>query len=79
MSLEALMFRSEDREQIQCRHHYQVEQVDLFFIQVVRSSADGDFSFIITYREFTAEMLQELISHSLYCSQQTKHDCYSTS
>ena len=47
-----------------------------FFIQDVRSSADRDFSFNITYREFTAEMIQELISHSLYCSQKIKYDCY---
>ncbi|KAL0270939.1 UNVERIFIED_CONTAM: hypothetical protein PYX00_008205 [Menopon gallinae] len=42
----------------------------------VRSSAESDFSFSIKYREFTAEMLQELISHSLYCSQHIKYDCY---
>jgi len=42
----------------------------------VRSSTDRDFSFNITYREFTAEMMQELISHSLYCSQKIKYDCY---
>ncbi|XP_063977101.1 axotactin isoform X2 [Diachasmimorpha longicaudata] len=42
----------------------------------VRSSTEKDFSFNITYREFTAEMLQELISHSLYCSQHVKYDCY---
>ncbi|XP_023715268.1 EGF and laminin G domain-containing protein isoform X5 [Cryptotermes secundus] len=42
----------------------------------VRSSTDKDFSFNITYREFTAEMMQELISHSLYCSQKIKYDCY---
>ncbi|XP_014284802.1 axotactin isoform X2 [Halyomorpha halys] len=42
----------------------------------VRSSAETDFSFTITYREFTSEMLQELISHSLYCSQYIKYDCY---
>ncbi|XP_068991293.1 axotactin isoform X2 [Neodiprion pinetum] len=35
-----------------------------------------DFSYSIKYREFTAEMLQELISHSLYCSQYLKYDCY---
>lgn len=42
----------------------------------VRSIAEDDFSFNITYREFTGEMLQELISHSLYCSQYVKYDCY---
>ncbi|XP_069674286.1 axotactin isoform X2 [Periplaneta americana] len=42
----------------------------------VRSSTDKDFSFTIKYREFTAEMLQELISHSLNCSQYIKYDCY---
>ncbi|XP_068984202.1 axotactin isoform X5 [Bombus flavifrons] len=42
----------------------------------VRSTAESDFSFDIKYREFTAEMLQELISHSLYCSQYIKYDCY---
>lgn len=42
----------------------------------VRSIAEDDFSFNITYRQFTAEMLQELISHSLYCSQYVKYDCY---
>ncbi|KAI8426434.1 hypothetical protein MSG28_005270, partial [Choristoneura fumiferana] len=29
----------------------------------------------IKYREFTAEMLQELISHSLFCRQYIKYDC----
>ncbi|XP_076293920.1 axotactin isoform X4 [Lasioglossum baleicum] len=42
----------------------------------VRSIAEDDFSFNIKYREFTGEMLQELISHSLYCSQYVKYDCY---
>ncbi|XP_075225876.1 axotactin isoform X2 [Lycorma delicatula] len=42
----------------------------------VRSAAEKDFSFTITYREFSSEMLQELISHSLYCSQYIKYDCY---
>ncbi|XP_051168302.1 axotactin isoform X3 [Leptopilina boulardi] len=42
----------------------------------VRSIAENDFSFSIKYREFSAEMLQELISHSLYCSQYVKYDCY---
>ncbi|XP_049874531.1 axotactin isoform X2 [Pectinophora gossypiella] len=41
----------------------------------VRSSSGQDFSFRIKYREFTAEMLQELISHSLYCRQYIKYDC----
>ncbi|XP_011062628.1 PREDICTED: uncharacterized protein LOC105150935 isoform X2 [Acromyrmex echinatior] len=42
----------------------------------VRSIIENDFSFNIKYRQFTAEMLQELISHSLYCSQYVKYDCY---
>ncbi|XP_066589237.1 axotactin isoform X2 [Prorops nasuta] len=42
----------------------------------VRSISESDFSFKIKYREFTGEMLQELISHSLYCSQYVKYDCY---
>ncbi|XP_052893311.1 axotactin [Anopheles moucheti] len=41
----------------------------------VRSASDEDFSFNIQYREFSAEMLQELISHSLYCTQYIKYDC----
>ncbi|XP_045517931.1 contactin-associated protein-like 2 isoform X1 [Pieris brassicae] len=41
----------------------------------VRSASGQDFSFIIKYREFTAEMLQELISHSLFCRQYIKYDC----
>ncbi|CAH2242739.1 jg11897 [Pararge aegeria aegeria] len=42
----------------------------------VRSALQGqDFSFKIKYREFTAEMLQELISHSLFCRQYMKYDC----
>ncbi|XP_058168365.1 axotactin [Anopheles ziemanni] len=41
----------------------------------VRSATDEDFSFNIQYREFNAEMLQELISHSLYCTQYIKYDC----
>ncbi|XP_065204178.1 axotactin isoform X2 [Planococcus citri] len=42
----------------------------------VRSSAETDFSFTIKYREFTSEMLRELISHSLNCSQYIKYDCF---
>lgn len=41
----------------------------------VRSATLDDFSFDIIYREFSAEMLQELISHSLYCTQHIKYDC----
>ncbi|XP_038206358.1 contactin-associated protein like 5-1 isoform X1 [Zerene cesonia] len=41
----------------------------------VRSASGQDFSFKIKYREFTAEMLQELISHSLFCRQYIKYDC----
>ncbi|XP_066991342.1 axotactin isoform X2 [Anabrus simplex] len=42
----------------------------------VRGSLQEDFSYSIQYREFTPEMLQELISHSLHCSQFIKYDCY---
>lgn len=42
----------------------------------VRNLNYEDFSFHIKYREFSAEMLQELISHSLYCTQYIKYDCY---
>lgn len=42
----------------------------------VRSPSEKDFSFTIKYREFSAEMLQELVSHSLNCSQFIKYDCY---
>lgn len=42
----------------------------------VRSAKEEDFSFNIKYREFSPEMLQELISHSLYCTQHIKYDCY---
>ncbi|XP_012223178.1 axotactin isoform X2 [Linepithema humile] len=42
----------------------------------VRSIIESDFTFSIKYRQFSAEMLQELISHSLYCSQYVKYDCY---
>ncbi|XP_034483317.1 uncharacterized protein LOC117788614 isoform X2 [Drosophila innubila] len=42
----------------------------------VRSSRESDFSFTIRYREFSPHMLQELISHSLYCTQYIKYDCY---
>lgn len=41
----------------------------------VRSPSEKDFSFSIKYREFSAEMLQELVSHSLNCSQYIKYDC----
>lgn len=41
----------------------------------VRSASGQDFSFKIKYREFSAEMLQELISHSLFCRQYIKYDC----
>lgn len=41
----------------------------------VRSSSLEDFSFDIKYREFSAEMLKELISHSLYCEQHIRYDC----
>ncbi|XP_030746121.1 contactin-associated protein-like 5 isoform X2 [Sitophilus oryzae] len=41
----------------------------------VRSPSEKDFSFNIKYREFNAEMLQELVSHSLNCSQYIKYDC----
>lgn len=41
----------------------------------VRSPSLEDFSFDIKYREFSPEMLQELISHSLYCTQHIRYDC----
>lgn len=42
----------------------------------VRSASENDFSYNIRYREFSPDMLQELISHSLYCTQYIKYDCY---
>lgn len=42
----------------------------------VRSPNFDDFYYDIKYREFSAEMLQELISHSLYCTQHIKYDCF---
>uniref|UniRef100_A0A1B6DJE8 Laminin G domain-containing protein n=1 Tax=Clastoptera arizonana TaxID=38151 RepID=A0A1B6DJE8_9HEMI len=42
----------------------------------VRGPNEDDFSFSISYREFSSEMLTELISHSLYCSQYIKYDCF---
>ena len=42
----------------------------------VRSAKDEDFSFNIKYREFSPSMLQELISHSLNCTQYIKYDCF---
>lgn len=42
----------------------------------VRSPSEKDFSFSVTYREFTADMLQELVSHSLNCSQYIRYDCF---
>lgn len=42
----------------------------------VRSSSEKDFSFSIKYREFSEDMLQELVSHSLNCSQYIKYDCF---
>ncbi|CAG9857429.1 unnamed protein product [Phyllotreta striolata] len=41
----------------------------------VRSGSEEDFAFTIRYREFGAEMLQELVSHSLNCSQYVRYDC----
>nr|CAH7733562.1 unnamed protein product [Callosobruchus chinensis] len=41
----------------------------------VRSPSEKDFSFSIKYREFSADMLQELVSHSLNCSQYIRYDC----
>ncbi|GLG99772.1 Neurexin-4 [Gryllus bimaculatus] len=41
----------------------------------IRQPDYEDFSVKIDYREFTAEMLQELISHSLHCSQFIKYEC----
>uniref|UniRef100_A0A8D8Y5X7 Contactin-associated protein-like 2 n=1 Tax=Cacopsylla melanoneura TaxID=428564 RepID=A0A8D8Y5X7_9HEMI len=42
----------------------------------VRPSEIGDFKISIKYREFSQEMLSELISHSLYCSQRIKYECH---
>lgn len=39
----------------------------------VRSKSEKDFTFTIKYREFDAEMLQELVSHSLNCSQYVRY------
>ena len=36
----------------------------------------GDVVFNLTYREFSAEMLQSLISQSLHCKQNIRYDCY---
>ena len=36
----------------------------------------GDVVFNLTYREFSAEMLQSLISQSLHCRQAIRYDCY---
>ncbi|XP_057659616.1 axotactin isoform X2 [Diorhabda carinulata] len=41
----------------------------------VRSPSEKDFMFTIKYREFDAEMIQELVSHSLNCSQYIRYDC----
>ncbi|XP_071052100.1 axotactin isoform X2 [Onthophagus taurus] len=41
----------------------------------VRSPSEKDFKFTIKYREFNADMLQELVSHSLNCSQYIKYEC----
>lgn len=42
----------------------------------VRKNSFEDFSYEIIYREFTHEMLQELISHSLYCTQSIRYECF---
>lgn len=42
----------------------------------VRKTMFEDFSYNIIYREFSAEMLQELISHSLYCTQSIRYECF---
>lgn len=62
-------FQSQDEGTKTIVEHNLPSQVD------VRSARDDDFSFDIKYREFSPEMLQELISHSLYCSQYIKYDC----
>ncbi|KAF4522761.1 hypothetical protein B566_EDAN012351, partial [Ephemera danica] len=41
----------------------------------VRGVQYEDFRFEIEYREFSGEMLQELIAHSLFCRQYIKYDC----
>lgn len=63
-------FQSEEDSTKTIVEHNLPSQVD------VRSAADKDFSFSIKYREFSAEMLQELVSHSLNCSQYIKYDCF---
>lgn len=63
-------FQSEEDATKTIVEHNLPSQVD------VRGVAESDFSFTINYREFNKEMLQELISHSLYCSQYIKYDCY---
>jgi len=42
----------------------------------IRSRNMDDVMFNLTYREFSAEMLQSLISQSLRCSQAIRYDCY---
>lgn len=42
----------------------------------VRSHLEKDFKFTLKYREFTPNMLQELVSHSLNCSQYIRYDCF---
>lgn len=63
-------FQSEEDSTKTIVEHNLPSQVD------VRSATDKDFSFSIKYREFSAEMLQELVSHSLNCSQYIKYDCF---
>lgn len=63
-------FQSEEDSTKTIVEHNLPSQVD------IRSASKKDFSFSIKYREFSAEMLQELVSHSLNCSQFIKYDCF---
>lgn len=63
-------FQSEEDSTKTIVEHNLPSQVD------IRSATKKDFSFSIKYREFNAEMLQELVSHSLNCSQYIKYDCF---
>lgn len=63
------MFQTEQASTKTVVEHNLLSQMD------VRSTKERDFSFNIKYREFSADMLQELISHSLNCSQQIQYGC----
>ena len=42
----------------------------------IRGRVMDNVVFNLTYREFSAEMLQSLISQSLQCKQILRYDCY---